>query len=380
MQIKFTGGLFLFAAAAAAFPVSVQAEVLDVSVYDAGTLAEQIPVEKRGSVTELKITGPIDGSDLRLIRELAGVDYMWHPTDGRLVYLDLSGAVMVEGGEPYACAEGSQIEPVWMSARKDALPEELFSRTKIETIVLPESITTIYSSFADAEHLKGHIVVPEGVEILGEWAFANTAIEGITLPSTLCDTADKNNFNKSALGSHVFDGCSRLREISFPDGVTLLKGQAFANCVSLTSITIPATIESIGSQVFMNCTGIKDIYVMSEQPAKAQYEAFKGMDFAGCRLHVPEGCGDNYRYASEWNSFMTIVDDVDLAGVHPVVKDGGVVYDSRLFEITSDCPIEVYDMSGERVASSAGGNLSIAGLPHGVYVVSSDGSTFKVLR
>ena len=51
------------------------------------------------------IEGPINGSDIRIIREMAGVDYIEKETDGILEYLDLSNANIVEGGDFYCFPE-----------------------------------------------------------------------------------------------------------------------------------------------------------------------------------------------------------------------------------------------------------------------------------
>lgn len=52
-------------------------------------------------ITNLKIIGEINGTDLRVIREMAGKDVWGKDTDGMLSVLDLSDAKIVEGGDYY---------------------------------------------------------------------------------------------------------------------------------------------------------------------------------------------------------------------------------------------------------------------------------------
>ncbi len=52
-------------------------------------------------ITNLKIVGKINGTDLKFIREMAGCDYDGKETDGKLSILDLSDAKIVEGGSAY---------------------------------------------------------------------------------------------------------------------------------------------------------------------------------------------------------------------------------------------------------------------------------------
>lgn len=285
------------------------------------------------------------------------------------------------GGEPYVAARGTETiaEPIWIYSRADALPEVLFSDSRLESIVLPESIKSIYSTFSDATHLKGHIVVPEGVEFLGEWAFSSTAIEGITLPSTLKEGADKFYANKSALGSHVFDNCRQLRSIEFTSGVTILKQSAMLNCASLTELIIPSTIEYLDTQCFGFCTGIRHIYAESPTPATAAWEAFKGMDFDNCVVHVPSGSANAYRSAGEWSQFVNIVDD--YASVSTVAASSAFSYDASALTLNAPegAHIKVFATDGTAVASSAG-HLSVAALPHGIYIARCDGASLKFAR
>lgn len=50
-------------------------------------------------IRKLILKGDINGSDIKLIREMVGVDYVEKETDGILEYLDLTSSNIVEGGE-----------------------------------------------------------------------------------------------------------------------------------------------------------------------------------------------------------------------------------------------------------------------------------------
>ena len=72
-----------------------------VNVATAGTLSTLITAGEKYTIDELTLTGELNGSDLRLLRDMAGNDYMGQPTNGMLKKLDLSGANIVAGGDAY---------------------------------------------------------------------------------------------------------------------------------------------------------------------------------------------------------------------------------------------------------------------------------------
>ena len=76
---------------------------ITIKLEKAGTLPDRIASSRKYKITNLKIIGEINGTDLRMIREMAGRDYCGNPTDGKLSVLDLSEAKIVKGGDCYYC-------------------------------------------------------------------------------------------------------------------------------------------------------------------------------------------------------------------------------------------------------------------------------------
>ena len=74
---------------------------ITVKLDKAGTLPNKIGSSKKYLITNLKIIGEINGTDLRMIREMAGSNSTGNSTDGMLSVLDLSEAKIVEGGDWY---------------------------------------------------------------------------------------------------------------------------------------------------------------------------------------------------------------------------------------------------------------------------------------
>ena len=70
---------------------------ITIELERAGTLPDRIGSSRKYKITNLKIIGKINGTDLKMIREMAGSGY----TAGKLSVLDLSEAKIVEGGDSY---------------------------------------------------------------------------------------------------------------------------------------------------------------------------------------------------------------------------------------------------------------------------------------
>ena len=77
------------------------AKQITLKLTEAGTLPNKIGIGEKILVTNLKIIGEINGTDLRFIREMAGSDVKGNSTSGNLSVLDLSEAKFVAGGDYY---------------------------------------------------------------------------------------------------------------------------------------------------------------------------------------------------------------------------------------------------------------------------------------
>ena len=76
-------------------------EQITIKLDKAGTLPDKISANEKNLITNLKIVGKINGTDLKFIREMAGRDFNGEKTDGKLSILDLSEAKIVAGGDAY---------------------------------------------------------------------------------------------------------------------------------------------------------------------------------------------------------------------------------------------------------------------------------------
>jgi len=150
-----------------------------------------------------------------------------------------------------------------------------------------------------------HLVIPEGVRIIGRHSFYNCKIiESITIPKTVktigynpftnCSSLSLINhspeflyengvlYNKTKneliycsitesaetfivpnsvkkIGRSAFFGCLNLKKIKLSEGVVKIDRSAFANCSNLQEIDIPSSMKIIEEWAFLNCINLKKI-------------------------------------------------------------------------------------------------------------------------
>jgi hypothetical protein len=73
------------------------------------------------------------------------------------------------------------------------------------------------------------------------------------------------------------NGCTSLKTINIPDGITDIGQKAFMNCKSLKSITLPSTIQKFGQyQDFEGCVSLSSITCKAEVAPNASSNMFGG--------------------------------------------------------------------------------------------------------
>jgi len=72
-----------------------------------------------------------------------------------------------------------------------------------------------------------------------------TKLESVTLPDGL-----------TTIGTHAFNNCTKLESVTLPNGLTTIGERAFNNCSSLESITLPNSVAGVLAYTFYNCKSL----------------------------------------------------------------------------------------------------------------------------
>lgn len=189
----------------------------DIPTYHVGTagaLSSMISDEEKYTFKKIKVTGYLNGSDIRFIRDMAGSDEDGFVTDGILESLDISSATIVEGGQYY------------------------------------------YDDGDYYYYTKNNII--------GDYMFAECpSLVSIKLPQ-----------NVSSIENQAFEECKNLTNVIIPNSVEKILYRAFYGCHRLESIKIPSSVTAIHSEAFEYCNRFKE-FIVDEQ--NQYYKAVDGI-------------------------------------------------------------------------------------------------------
>lgn len=202
---------------------TVLGTVAKVDVKKAGSLSSLIGDDVKFNITDLTVTGNINGDDIALIREMAGEDVNGDETKGHLSKLNLKDANIVAGGNPYYIVSTMEV----CYSKRDVVGAYMFRNCKLTDVILPVNATEIGNNVF--QHNRAD-------------KYENTVLTTVVMGDKI-----------TIIGSSAFSGCVNLTNIVIPDKVNYIDDSAFSDCVSLTKVIIPAMVVSIADNAFRGC-------------------------------------------------------------------------------------------------------------------------------
>ena len=196
------------------------------------------------------------------------------------------------------------------------------------------------------------VSIPDEIEdcpvtSIGQAAFNGTKLEQVVLPNTITN-----------IGSNAFHGCKSLKKVNLPDGICKIKDGTFNGCQSLEEIKIPDSVTHIGKMAFYQCGELKKLqmpcsayismgfverntkkkytglYIYCKNEYNGYYDFYAG-SFTGCNkleeVRLTKGTGKMPEYTSSVDEEAT--DESHYYQVLPW-------YGSTLKKITFDDDIE----------------------------------------
>ena len=208
-----------------------QVNFFDANVSKYGEL-EQVLGEKWDKIDSLIVHGPINEADFTT---------MWKCSfEGKLTVLNL---------------EHAQVE-------NNKIPTRALFKVDRQVIDDPRAYQgVVYLPIR-------HLILPEGIQEIGNFAFSRMRLEQVNLPKSL-----------RKLGRSCFSSCHWLSTdpLIIPDGITSIPPQCFINCQCFKKLVLPSTLKTIEGAAFYN-TRVEE----ANFPEGLEY--IKGLAFEGSDL------------------------------------------------------------------------------------------------
>lgn len=396
--------------------------VFEVTLTEPGTLAEKLgltitgydPLTISGNYNKydsLKVAGPINGTDIGVIRFMGGrdVDNAEVTHAGNLKYLDLYDADIKKGGEDYN-----------QDGANDRITEDncidtymFWQLDVLETLILPKSATKIKEyAFNNCDALK-RLVIGDNIKSIGKkvthdspnlqevillckeapatnsdaWsediivkafyaprAISNhlsgshayyTRIDSIGSPfeddALLYALAEKRIYTMQDLSGlksvdNLINGntdIKKFNELIMAVDVEELGDNALSGCTGLEEVMLPHRLKSISAGAFDGCTSLMSVNVTNDSIPTLSNNAFESLpkEFV---IYVAPGQEEAYRkawpqYANHIQGFKQYKEEIKVV----TVTEAGTLGEALGFTVDMDSPSDVGRIGGDIVSIKA---------------------------
>lgn len=225
-------------------------------------------------------------------------------------------------------------------------------------VIIPETlggkVVTVIGSDAFSDRRLDTLVVPDSVTTIEDYAFWACGLKKITLGNGL-----------TSIGEGAFMYMDDLEEIQFPDSLEIIGDWAFANCKTLNALNIPENCRSIGIGAFACCYKLNEVKIPKtvEEIGELAFGYFDRDDQNYCKLEgfslkVYAGTAGK-KYAEENELAYKLI--ADVKGTAAVNSQAPLNSDGIALTVVSD------EFGGICEISVDGGKFCIECLSEGTY-------------
>ena len=239
----------------------------------------------------------------------------------RIMAVYLGSRIAEDGIGAYAFYMTKGLRKVSMPSGITELGNYAFSQSEIESVIVPNSVTTIgQRAFFQCYSLK-YALIHGQVTRLSNNAFYNSyALKAASIKLSAAATGTTAFNGCSSLGEVIlcdgtktipastFSSCGALDKAIIPDSVTSIGASAFQYCYALTWITIPGDVTSIGNSAFATCAALVEVHVKPTIPPTLGTGVFASTP-SDAVIYVPYSADHSilaaYQAASNWSTYAS---------------------------------------------------------------------------
>jgi len=130
------------------------------------------------------------------------------------------------------------------------------------SVVIGDQVTSVNPHLFEGATKLANVTMGSGVTTIGASAFQNTGTdESVTAQSIALGA------NVITIGDYAFSGCNKLTTLALGRKLTAIPENMLFSCSALTGITIPASVQSVGAHAFYDCDGLTSITIEDSETA-----------------------------------------------------------------------------------------------------------------
>lgn len=234
--------------------------VKTIDVPTAGTLSGLLTPTEKTTITNLKITGNIDARDIKCMRDEMKV----------LAVIDMSSANIIS----FSGTGGTQFFNYNTTYPAKEMPESSFhigpseGKTTIESVILPNSLTSIAKYALVGCHEMKSIIIPKSVSYIGELAFCNcTGLRTVRCLANTPPTIDAHCFTISWDSNTYLD----INNVFIPKGTlsAYKANAAWAKFQNIMEYALTVNTKSISSVTLNSATFNGSVDLILDTPVSA---------------------------------------------------------------------------------------------------------------
>lgn len=291
-------------------------------------LLESIGYSHLADVTELTVTGTLNGYDFMAIRNKLP----------KLSRLDLSAVTILVNDYPYyetlrlvegefpahlfdGCGVSDVLTAVSLPQTVTSVGDAAFkSCSKLTELTLPTNLRTLGNeTFSKCTSLV-NVLLPVSLETIGNDAFNGCSkVRTVNFPSVLqsigrngfagCSSLQEVHFAGSlnSIGDYAFTRCTGIKTLRLSNRISSIGTGAFNGCNQIEELSLPSSLDRLGSQAFADCRALRRVYAQSAQPVPMSQNTFPAEIFDACTLYVPQTSYSAYYWDTQWSQFSQLV-------------------------------------------------------------------------
>ena len=169
--------------------------------------------------------------------------------------------------------------------------------SQITSFVFGDSVKTIPGYLCYQMNKLDSVALPEKLTTIGQYAFDGCSLfKNVTIPASV-----------TSIGTYGFAFCTSLKNFEFPKGIKSLATSVLEGCTGLEDVIIPASVSTINQDAFYNCSKLMAIHNYAITPQAIPSRAVYNVNKQTCILYVPMDYINLYQTADVWKEFTNII-------------------------------------------------------------------------